>query len=104
MDMENNIDVFIEQIENNKDDELRKCIEEWFEKTRNQSMRLGATYIAAAVYGAIEKNLKNGMNSSLRDFQRAIKRVVEIISVQLNQEETQQNDLSEDTSEEVAND
>ena len=45
--------------------------------------------ISAAVYGAIEKNLKKGSASSLRDYQRAIKRIVEIVSVQL----TQQNDL-----------
>lgn len=101
--MENNIDVFIEQVKNNKDDELRKCIEEWFETTRSQSMKLGAIYISAAVMGAIEKNLKNGMSSSHRDFERAIKRVLEIVSVQLKQEETIQNDLKEAT-EETSND
>ena len=93
--MENDIDVFVEQIKNNKDGELKKCIEEWFEKTRSQSMRIGASYIAAAVYGAIEKNLKKGSQSSLRDYQRAIKRILEIVSVQLNQQETVQNDLEE---------
>lgn len=95
--MENNIYDFVEQIQNSKDDELKKCIEEWFEKTKTQSMQLGATYISAAVFDAINKNLKNGMNSSHRDFERAIKRVVEIVSVQLKRQETQQNDSEEAT-------
>ena len=41
------------------------------------------------------------MDSSHRDFKRAIKRVVEIVSVQLKQQETDQNDLE---SEEIDND
>jgi hypothetical protein len=84
-------------------DELKKVIEEHFEAVRTQGMKIGATYIAAAVYGAIEKNLKKGLNSSLRDYQRAIKRIIEIVSVQLKQEETPQND-SEEVSEEDTND
>jgi hypothetical protein len=63
-------------------------------------MHIGASFIAAAVYGAIEKNLKKGSQSSLRDYQRAIKRVIEIVSVQLKQQETQQND-SEEVAEEL---
>jgi hypothetical protein len=64
-------------------------------------MKIGASFISAAVYDAIKKNLKKGSSSSLRDYQRAIKRVVEIVSVQL----TQQNDSNtEEITEEVIND
>ena len=89
----------VSEIKNATEEELREVIEKWFERTRTSGMKIGATYIAAAVYGAIEKNLKKGSNSSLRDYQRAINRIVEIVSVQL----TRQND-SEEATEEVEND
>lgn len=86
-----------EEIKNASEEELRKVIEDWYERTRTDGLRIGAKYIAAAVYGAIEKNLKKGSQSSLRDYQRAIKRIVEIVSVQL----TQQNDSEEVNTDEV---
>ena len=89
------------EIKNASEDELKKIIEQHFDAVRTQGMKIGAQFMAAAVMGAIDKNLKNGMNSSHRDFERAIKRVVEIVSVQLKQQETQQNDLE---AEEVVND
>lgn len=100
---EQNMSEVIEEIKGASEGELKKVIEEHFEAVRVQGMKIGAGYIAAAVYGAVEKNLKKGSNSSLRDYQRAIKRVLEIVSVQL----TQQNDLEtieEDVTEEIAND
>jgi 2-keto-3-deoxy-L-rhamnonate aldolase RhmA len=93
----------VAEVKNAGEDELREIIEQHFEAVRAQGMKIGATYIAAAISGVIEKNLKNGMNSSHRDFQRAIKRIIEIVSVQLKQEETLQND-SEEMVEEVTND
>ena len=86
---EQNMSEVIEEVRNASDEELKKVIEEHFEAVRTQGMKIGAPFIAAAVMGAIDKNLKDGMNSSHRDFERAIKRVVEIVSVQL----TRQNDL-----------
>lgn len=82
----------VAEVKNANEDELKKVIEEHFDRVRTQGMKIGATYIAAAVMGAIEKNLKKGANSSLRDYQRAVKNIKEIISVQLK-EETRQNDL-----------
>lgn len=93
----------VSEIKNSSEDELREVIEKWFESTRTQGMRIGAQFISAAVYGAIEKNLKKGSQSSLRDYQRAIKRIIEIVSVQLKQQETVQND-SEEIVEEDADD
>jgi hypothetical protein len=58
-------------------------------------MKIGAQFISAAIAGAIKQNLKNGSQSSHRDYQRAIKRIEEIISVQLKQQVTQQNDSEE---------
>lgn len=89
----------VSEIKGASEDELHEVVERWFESTRTAGMRIGAQFISAAVYGAIEKNLKKGSQSSLRDYQRAIKRIVEIVSVQL----TQQNDL-EEVAEENAND
>ena len=101
--MEENVKMsqVVDEIKNASEEELKEVIERWFEQTRTQGMKLGASFISVAVYDAIEKNLKNGQNSSLRDYQRAIKRIVEIVSVQLKQQETVQNDLE---SEEVVDD
>ena len=83
----------VSEVKGATEDELKEVIEQHFERVRTQGMKLGAQFISAAVAGAIDKNLKNGYQSSLRDYQRAIKRVLEIVSVQLKQQETQQNDL-----------
>ena len=96
-----NMTEVVDEVKNATEDELKKVIEEHFEAVRTQGMKIGAQFIAAAVYGAIEKNLKKGSQSSLRDYQRAIKRVVEIVSVQLTQqndsEVTESNELTEET-------
>jgi hypothetical protein len=92
---ENVVSKAMDEIKGANEDELKKVIEEHFEAVRTQGMKIGATYIAAAVYGAMEKNLKKGFQSSLRDYQRAFKRIFEIVSVQLKQDETQQNDFEE---------
>lgn len=79
---------------------LKEVIEKWFESTRNDGMRIGARFISAAVYGVIEKHLKKGKDASKRDFERCIKDVLKIVSVQL----TQQNDSEDDndgTTEEI---
>ena len=93
----------ISEIKNADEESLKKVIEDWLERTRTDGMKIGAYFVSAAVAGAIEKNLKDGMKSSHRDFERAIKRVFEIVSVQLKQDETIQND-SEEAAEEVIND
>ncbi len=103
MEKEMNMSEVVNEIQNASEEELKAVIEKWFESTRTEGMKIGAGFIAAAVYDAINKNLKNGWNSSLRDYQRAVKRVVEIVSVQLQQQETQQND-SDVAMEEAAND
>ena len=93
----------VDETKNASEDELRETVEKWFESTRMDGIRFGAYMISASVFDAINKNLKNGMNSSHRDFERAIKKVVEIVSVPLKQQKTRQND-SEEVVEENAND
>ena len=88
----------VKEIQGASEEELRQVIERWFEQTRTAGMKVGASFISAAVYDTINKNLKNGFNSSLRDYQRAIKRVVEIVSVQLKQETVQNDSTNEETS------
>ena len=83
----------IEEIKSAKDDELQVTIEKWFEQTRNQGIKMGAGYMAAAVAGVIDKHLKKGGKPSLRDYERCFKDVYKIVSVQLN---AQQNDLEGD--------
>jgi hypothetical protein len=90
----------IKEIKEADEVQLKELIEEWYEKIHTQSMKLGAQFISAAVYGVIEKNLKKKAKSSLRDYQRCVDGILKIISVQL----TQQNDLNEDnTSKEIDN-
>lgn len=103
MTEETKISEAVNELKAASEEELKKVIEKWLDSTRMDGLRLGAYMISAAVADAIEKNLKNGMNSSHRDFERAIKRVIEIVSVQLKQQKTQQNDLKE-ASEENVND
>ena len=89
---EQNMSEVIKEVRNASEEDLKRVIEEHFEAVRVQGMKIGAQFISAAVMGAIDKNLKDGMKSSHRDFERAIKRIIEIVSVQLKQE-TVQNDL-----------
>ena len=100
-----NMSAVVDEIKGASEEELGAVIEKWLESTRTQGMKIGASYISAAVFGAARKNLKKGLNSSsLRDCQRALKRILEIVSVQLDQE-TVQNDSNEtEVVEEVPND
>lgn len=75
------------EIKNANEDELRKVISDWYERTRTDGMRIGAKMIAAAVFGAIRNNL-NKQRPSLRDYERCIKDIRKVIDVLL----TQQND------------
>ena len=88
-----NMAAVIDEVKNADEESLRKVIEDWFERTRTQSMKIGAYYISAGIFGIIQKHIKKktGAKASLRDYQRCIDEIIEIISVQL----TQQNDSKE---------
>lgn len=94
MEENTNMSAVVEEIKNADEESLRNVIEDWFERTRTQSMKIGAYYISAGIFGVIQKHIKKktGAKASLRDYQRCVDEIIEIISVQL---ETQQNDLEE---------
>ena len=88
-----------DEVKNASEDELKKIIEEHFEAVRTQGMKIGATYLAAAIMGKINKHLGKPGKSSLRDHERCIADIKKILAVQL----TPQND-SEGIAEEEIND
>jgi hypothetical protein len=100
---ETNIKEVVEEIRGASEDELKSVIEQWFESTRTQGLKIGASFISAAIFGVIEKHIKKktGAKPSLRDYQRMTDEIIKIISVQLA---TQQNDLEENIVEENADD
>ena len=65
---------------------MQKVIEDWFERTRNKSIKIGAQYISAAIFGVIQKNIVKKAKPSLRDYKRMTEEIIKIISVQLKQQ------------------
>ena len=99
MSEETSIKEAVEEIKKSDEESLRKVVEDWFSRTRSDGMKIGASYISAAVYGTIQKHLKKGAQSSMRDYKRAVDDIIKIVSVQLKQQNTQQNDSEEKTNE-----
>ena len=85
---ETNVQEAVKEIKESDEESLQKVIEDWFERTRNQSIKIGAQYISAAIFGVIQKNIVKKAKPSLRDYKRMTEEIIKIISVQL----TQQND------------
>ena len=94
----------VDEIKNADEDELRKIIEDWFERTRTDGLRLGAKYVALGIFGAIQKNL-NKPKPSLRDYERCIKDIRKIISVPIAKanETSEENDITDETSNDQEN-
>ena len=88
-----NLSEVANEIENKSDEELKKTIEQWYERTRTQGIKLGAQMISAAIAGVIEKSLNKKQNPSLRDYKRMTDSIIKIISVQIKQMSTEQNNL-----------
>ena len=81
-----NIKEAVKEIKESNEESLQKVIEDWFEKTRNQSIKIGAQYISAAIFGVIQKNIVKKAKPSLRDYKRMTEEIIKIISVQLKQQ------------------
>ena len=94
---ETNIQEAVKEIKESNEESLQKVIEDWFERTRNQSIKIGAQYISAAIFGVIQKNIVKKAKPSLRDYKRMTEEIIKIISVQL----TKQNDSEEKESNET---
>ena len=88
---EENIKEVIEEIKGADEETLRTTVEKWFESTRTAGMKIGAQYISVAIFSVIQKHLKKKAKPSLRDYQRAVDEILNIVSVQL----TRQNDSEE---------
>lgn len=91
---ENTIKEAMEEVRGADEEKLRGVIEKWFEAIRTDGMKLGAYFISAGVYAAIQKNLNKAGKTSLRDYKRAIDDIIKIVVVQLK---TEQNDSEEVT-------
>ena len=98
---ETNIQEGVKEIKESNEETLQKVIEDWFERTRNQSIKIGAQYISAAIFGVIQKNIVKKAKPSLRDYKRMTEEIIKIISVQLKQQNTEQNDSEEKESNET---
>ena len=94
---EANIKEAVKEIKESNEESLQKVIEDWFERTRNQSIKIGAQYISAAIFGVIQKNIVKKAKPSLRDYKRMTDEIIKIVSVQLNQQNIEQNDSEVDT-------
>lgn len=95
-----NMTEVVSEIKNATEEELKGVIEQWFENTRTDGLKLGAKYMAAGVFGAIQKHLSKA-KPSLRDYERCIKDIRKLIAVQL----TKQNDSeANEVTEEATND
>ena len=90
--VETNVKEVVEEIKNADEETLQKTIEDWFERTRTQGLRIGAQYISAAIFGIIQKHIVKKAKPSLRDYKRCIDEIIKIVSVQLKQQDTEQND------------
>lgn len=93
MEKNTNMSAVIDEIKNADEENLKKVIEDWFEHTRTDGLKIGAQFIAAAIMGKIDKHLGKPGKTSFRDYERCIEDIKKILVVQL----TQQND-SEKTS------
>ena len=92
---ETNIKEAVKEIKESDEESLQKVIEDWFERTRNKSIKIGAQYISAAIFGVIQKNIVKKAKPSLRDYKRMTEEIIKIVSVQLRQQNTEQNDSEE---------
>ena len=92
---EESIKEVVQEIKETDEETLRTTVEKWFESTRTAGMKIGASYISAAIFGVIQKHIKKntGAKASLRDYQRCVDEIIKIIAVQL--QNTEQNDSKE---------
>ena len=97
---ETNIQEAVKEIKESNEESLQKVIEDWFERTRNQSIKIGAQYISAAIFGVIQKNIVKKAKPSLRDYKRMTEEIIKIISVQLTQQDDSEEKESNKTTQE----
>ena len=95
-------EVLANELKTIEDDELlKKTIEDWYEKTRTQGMKLGARMICLAGEAILKKHLSKHSKPSLRDYERATAELMKMFAVPLNNTDaTEQNNSGEGNGEE----
>ena len=88
-----NLSEVANEIKNKSDEELKKTIEQWYEKTRTQGLKLGARMICAAGTDILTKHIRKKDKPSLRDYKRATEELIHLFSIPIKQAETEQNNL-----------
>ena len=88
-----NISEVAEEIKNANDEELKKTIEQWYEKTRTQGLKLGARMICEAGTDILTKHIGKKDKPSLRDYKRATEELIRLFTIPIKQAETEQNNL-----------
>ena len=78
---------------------LEKTIQDWYDRTRTQGMRLGAQMICVAGEDILKKHLIKKTKPSLRDYERATAELAKLFSVPLK-DITEQNNSGEDNGQE----
>lgn len=86
----------MDEIKSANEDELKKVISDWYEKTRTDGLKLGARYMSAAIYGVIQKHTKKPSKVSLNDYKRMTAEILKIVSVQLATENVSEEITMED--------
>lgn len=90
---EANIAEVANEIKNKSDEELKKTIKQWYEKTHTQGLKLGARMICAAGTDILTKHIRKKDKPSLRDYKRATEELIHLFSIPIKQAETEQNNL-----------
>lgn len=86
----------VAELQNASEDEIKEVVERWFEATRTQGLKIGAQYIALGVANIIKQHLQKHTKPSYRDQERCIDDIIKFISVQLKNNDTEQNDSNEE--------
>lgn len=77
----------VEQVKSLEDDsELKKAIEDWYEKTHTQGLKTGAKMICSVVANLINKHLNKESKVTLRDYKRLVAEISKFIEVPLKDE------------------
>ena len=84
----------VSELKSADEEKLREVVDKWFESTRTDGLRIGASMISTAVYAIIKKHLVKTSKPSLNDYRRAIKEIEALIQKQLDNQ-TQQNNYKE---------
>ena len=92
----------VSELRNADEGKLKEVINAWFEQTRTDGMKLGASMISYAVNAIIQKHIGKAGKPTFRAYERMTKEINKLIAVHLKEEfedepesETEQNNSDE---------